>query len=398
MTWNGSSTAFDVQFTEAVGWFRSRIPMTDDEYNKLELNARRRAFTVSGVANLDLVDTTMSEIQKALELGTGLAEFKTAVSDKLRAAWGDKATRSAGYRMETIFRTNIQQAYGAGRYDQLTNPDVLAARPFWMYDAIMDSRTSGICSSLNGTVRPADDDWWNGHIPPLHHMCRSGLRSLTRSGAEARGITQNPPSITASDGFGQRPGVEEWEPDWSKYDPETLQTYRTKLREQLAITTPELRAVPRARRQTLERLRRVTRDSGVEAEISAMARQVLTRGRYTVATTWDETVFLLSDDNFYDDLPNGMMNAFQDGFLSSDNVDHIAFHEVGHAIWNRSDKARAVREGRRRVTASLAEMVSARAKRNISEFIGEVYAGLRSGRTFPDRVLEKYAELGGPTP
>jgi SPP1 gp7 family putative phage head morphogenesis protein len=398
MTWNGSSTAFDVQFEESIAWFRSRIPMTDDEYNKLELNARRRAFTVSGVANLDLVDTTMSEIQKALELGTGLKDFKQAVGQKLRDAWGDNATRSAGYRMETIFRTNIQQAYGAGRYDQLTNPDVLAARPFWMYDAIMDSRTSGICSSLNGTVRPADDDWWNGHIPPLHHMCRSGLRSLTRSGAKARGITQNPASVTGSEGFGQRPGVEEWEPDWSKYSEGTLATYRTKLREQLAVTTPELRAVPRARRQTLERLRSVVRESGVEAEISALAKQVLARRKTVVATTWDETVFFMLDDNFYDDLPDGMTRVYEAGYMSSPDVDHIAFHEVGHALWNRDSKARAAREGSRRLPVSLGKQVSDRAAVNISEFIGEVYAGLRAGRTYPKQVLEKYAELGGPTP
>jgi len=49
--------------------------------------------------------------------------------------------------------------------------------PLLEFDAIMDERTSAICSSLNGVVRPVEDDFWNIYYPPNHFGCRSTARS-----------------------------------------------------------------------------------------------------------------------------------------------------------------------------------------------------------------------------
>lgn len=139
-------------------------------------------------------------------------DFVKAVGEKLERAWGKKGAT----RLETIFRTNVQSAYGAGRYAQLTDPDVLRTRPYWLYDAVLDSRTSSLCRGLNGTIRPADDPFWDTHVPPLHFSCRSGLRSLTRQQAEARGVTETPPTAPPAAGFGSRPDPEAWGRDWAK--------------------------------------------------------------------------------------------------------------------------------------------------------------------------------------
>ena len=42
---------------------------------------------------------------------------------------------------DNIFRTNIQTAYNVGHYEQMTDPDVMQLRPYWMYDAVNDSHT-----------------------------------------------------------------------------------------------------------------------------------------------------------------------------------------------------------------------------------------------------------------
>lgn len=108
-------------------------------------------------------------------------------------------------RLETIFRTNVQRAYQAGRYEQMTHPVTLKMRPYWLFDAILDGRTTRGCKDANGTLLPAKHPWWDGNYPPRHFRCRSLVRSLRVAEAEKRGITAQPPDVTAQDGFGALP-------------------------------------------------------------------------------------------------------------------------------------------------------------------------------------------------
>jgi SPP1 gp7 family putative phage head morphogenesis protein len=235
VSWGGSA-AFNGRFEEAVAWMRARVPMTDDEYAALQARARRKAFTVAGIAQLDLVSETLDALTAAVADGTTFEDFKTAMFEKLSAAWGD--SKRAGSRLETIWRTNLQLAYSAGRYAQLTDPDVLDSRPYWMYDAILDNRTSGLCRTLNGTVLEADNAWWNSHIPPLHHRCRSGLRSLTRDEARSRGITDEPSDLEPSNGFGYRPDLDEWQPDPTQYPGDLWDVFESHQMERSPRLTP----------------------------------------------------------------------------------------------------------------------------------------------------------------
>lgn len=61
--------------------------------------------------------------------------------------------------------------------------------PLLEFDAVVDGRTTELCLSLNGTVLPIDDPFWNIYYPPNHFNCRSGVRQLS-SGV----ITKNVPS------------------------------------------------------------------------------------------------------------------------------------------------------------------------------------------------------------
>lgn len=41
------------------------------------------------------------------------------------------------------------------------------------FDAVIDSRTSDLCRSLNKTILPIDDPFWKTYYPPNHFRCRS---------------------------------------------------------------------------------------------------------------------------------------------------------------------------------------------------------------------------------
>jgi SPP1 gp7 family putative phage head morphogenesis protein len=201
-----------VDFDEAIAWFRARVPLADGEWKTLEADAYQRAFTVAHVASADVVAHAWDALDAAIANGETLEDFKGRIGDELEEAWGEHVANPAA-RLETVFRTNVQSAYGAGRFSQLSHPAVLRRRPYWRLNVLKDNRTSDICLHLVGVCLPADHPWWIGHIPPLHFNCRTTLDALTEREAEAHGITRSPPHIAAQDGFGDGPTAPD---DWDR--------------------------------------------------------------------------------------------------------------------------------------------------------------------------------------
>lgn len=203
-------TADVARYDEAVDWFLARTVMTADEARRIGTEARRDAFWVGAALQADQVQRVFDGITAALEKGEPFEEFRKRLASTLR--------RDA--HAETVFRNWTQRSYNAGRYQQMRDPGVLAFRPYWLFDAILDSRTSDICEACKGTLLLADDPWWDGHIPPLHHRCRSSLRNLRRAEAEKRGITAEPPTPEIVGEWGAAPKKgKPWTPDLEKYDP-----------------------------------------------------------------------------------------------------------------------------------------------------------------------------------
>lgn len=208
---------------------RAKVPMLDDAWNAIDEQAKSQAFTVSGVAQLDLVADVWRALDEALATGATLDDFQEAIEDELTSAWGESVA-NPGARIETIFRTNAQTAFNAGRVQLMSDPDVLADRPFWMFDAVMDSRTSDLCETCDETVRPADDPWWRQHTPPLHFNCRSSITSLTPEQAQKMGIDTHGPPAMPDQGFGRTPALAAWGPRPTDYPADLWQEYQEKNR------------------------------------------------------------------------------------------------------------------------------------------------------------------------
>ena len=126
------SLAFDLPFDEAIVAALARAVILPDEYyGVLQGVARARAVSVAGLTSLSQIQAIIDAVGEALGNGTTFADFVAGVKD-------EQLTLSKG-RLDNIFRTNIQDAYGSGRYEQQkANFD---SRPYLMYDAINDSRT-----------------------------------------------------------------------------------------------------------------------------------------------------------------------------------------------------------------------------------------------------------------
>lgn len=200
MAWN--VTADLDKFDEAIAWFASRVPYDQARLDTLDDAARSKAFTIAGAIELRAVQTILDEMAKSVEDGTPYEDFVASVEEKLDGKVGISSAQ-----LETVFRTNVQTAYNAGRWFQIMDPEVTLLRPFLMYDSVLDTRTTEICQACDGTVKSHFDPWWETHNPPLHHRCRSSIRSLRRSEAERRGITDTDPAPDVPGGFGKAPTV-----------------------------------------------------------------------------------------------------------------------------------------------------------------------------------------------
>lgn len=218
MSWNVDGRP--VQPQAAIDWFRARLPLTDAEFGALSQEARSRAFFVGGLAQLDMVQEVFDALDVALSKGETFEDFKGRISQRISTAWGGKSP----HRLRTVFDTNVQSAYGAGRWKAAN--DLKESRPFWGLAVVLDGRTSKICLNLRGVVRPADDPFWRNHIPPLHFRCRTALITFSREQAAREGVTEKLPDQPPLEGFGTPPGVKAFSPDETDYHPDLWAAYQ----------------------------------------------------------------------------------------------------------------------------------------------------------------------------
>jgi SPP1 gp7 family putative phage head morphogenesis protein len=187
-----------LDFLEAIAWAKRRgVELPADYYGERIGLARARAFTVSNMTVLDQIQQVFDSLNEALAKGQTFRDWKKTLPDEALAL--PKA------RQELVFRNALQNAYGAGRWEQQTgNTD----RPYLMYDAINDSRTRPNHKALDGIIRPAADEFWKAHYPPNGHNCRCSVIALTPEQAKARGGAHKPvpPEGSADKGWNYNPG------------------------------------------------------------------------------------------------------------------------------------------------------------------------------------------------
>ncbi|STT91703.1 phage head morphogenesis protein, SPP1 gp7 family [Klebsiella pneumoniae] len=188
-------------------------------------------------------------LQDSLDNGLTLEQFRRQMTQKLtQKGWlADKAKLVADEdgvlegkqltprRLRTIFETNMQSSYGAGRYTQ--QMENAADRPYWTRVAVMDLRTRPAHAALNGLTARYDDPIWQFAYPPTAgdaaaasgHVRKAISTARASPSGRARGIWKpcsrhggrriparcrrsatNGQLYTPDAGFGHNPGQAGW--------------------------------------------------------------------------------------------------------------------------------------------------------------------------------------------
>jgi SPP1 gp7 family putative phage head morphogenesis protein len=190
----------DLEPKDAVAFFAVKGEQLAWDYTEVWGEANVHAFTVAKATNLELLRAIRGEVAKAIGSGQTFDDFKKRLRPRLEEMgwWGKKevldidtgeisqAQLGSVRRLRTIFQTNVQTAYMAGRYKRYVAN--AKDRPYWRYVAVMDDRTRPAHAALNGKVFRWDDPIWKVIWPPNGWGCRCRVVALTQAEFEALGL------------------------------------------------------------------------------------------------------------------------------------------------------------------------------------------------------------------
>lgn len=175
-------------FAEQRDFFLQKLRLPTATWLDLWQSQHDHAFVVAGVMRDDLLSDFQGAIAKALDQGLSLDDFRKDF-DRLVQTYGWSYKGGRGWRSNVIFETNVLTSYNAGRYRQMTDPDVLKRRPYWRYVHGDSARPRPLHLSWHGTVLPYDDPWWNTHFTPNGWGCKCTIQTLSERELEALGKT-----------------------------------------------------------------------------------------------------------------------------------------------------------------------------------------------------------------
>lgn len=172
----------------------------------------QKSFTIAGKLSDDAIATIKTILLNGVKNTKSVKEVKDEIIDRFakdgmisREDVLDYFGEATDYsnpeaRLETIIRTNTFEAINEGRYAYFTDPALKGFVEALEYSAIMDDRTTEICSSLDGHIHPADDEFWSVYTPPNHFNCRSLIVPVTQNDTWTESDRENLPD--PQKGFG----------------------------------------------------------------------------------------------------------------------------------------------------------------------------------------------------
>jgi uncharacterized protein with gpF-like domain len=170
---------------EAISYFRQKINLPSTTWQDIWREANNWAFQVAGVTKAQLLNDLRESVDKSIADGTTLEEFRQNF-DSIAAKHGWAYNGNRNWRSAVILETNIQTAYAAGRYRQMTQPEVLSARPYWQWRHGGSIEPRPLHQEWDGLILRASDPWWETHYPPCGFGCKCKVFSFSERELQGR--------------------------------------------------------------------------------------------------------------------------------------------------------------------------------------------------------------------
>ena len=181
-----------VPFLAAIEDLLSREPRLKESADLVaEVYSREHGFALVGFTDKSIVERIRNSIAESLRLGR---PEPTAV--EIVRQLGDFAKANA----QTAYRTNLNTAFTAGRFQQAADPEIAPVMPAFEYLAVRDNdvRQGRVEDqgenhlALHGFIAATNSRTWNTYAPPNGYQCRCTLRLVSVFELMRRGIITEP--------------------------------------------------------------------------------------------------------------------------------------------------------------------------------------------------------------
>lgn len=174
-------------FAEQLAFFKQKLNLPSERWDDIRHEEHDRSFIVAGAKAADLLSDLNAAVSKAIASGTGLdafrKDFKSLVAKNGWTGWtGEGSKQGEAWRTKVIYQTNLATSYAAGRYQQLTDPDLQSVLPYWQYkhaDGVMYPRPLHV--GWDGLTLPTDHPFWQTHFAPNGWGCHCRIIAVPKS-------------------------------------------------------------------------------------------------------------------------------------------------------------------------------------------------------------------------
>jgi len=171
---------------------------------------KQKGYTLAGDISAATQKIIRNILMEGVKVSKTFAETKRAIYKALEAdgmltkeavveALGASTVKDASAKIATAIRTVSFEAINEARYNFFSDPALADFVEALEYSAILDDRTTEICSQLDGQIYPTDDEVWSTFRPPNHFNCRSLLVPVTVRDTWTR---SDDPTVNPQKGFG----------------------------------------------------------------------------------------------------------------------------------------------------------------------------------------------------
>lgn len=175
---------------EALDYFAAKRLKVSFDYREIWRDEHAEQFTVAKLTQLEVLQAAKQSLLDALARGETFRSWQKAIRPELERSgwWGarDVVDESTGEvrttdlseprRLRTIYETNMRQARAAGQWQRIERTK--RALPYLLYQVGPSVTHREEHLSWHGLVLPADDPWWQTHMPMNGWGCKCHVRQV----------------------------------------------------------------------------------------------------------------------------------------------------------------------------------------------------------------------------
>lgn len=163
---------------DTLSLWRKRKILDSKTFEKLADELKGQAGRLAGVWHKRFVEAVYGSLFDAMADGLTLQGWIPKAQALLDQYGADTGVRIfsgeewSPWYSDLVFRNANAAATAGGRYAEMFSREWIRRAPYWIHDAINDTRTRPDHLALDGMVFPKNEDWARKYLAPLGHGCR----------------------------------------------------------------------------------------------------------------------------------------------------------------------------------------------------------------------------------